>query len=128
MINNRLTKELKEMWLKELRDPANQKIIRKFAGRSIDRPRSYTEFVSIDDRKEMLSVTCLCAIGCLIKAHAKQVDSQKNFIGIDIISNISAPRVNHIYTMNDVEDKSLAEIACWVAVNVPHNEVIVEEV
>ncbi len=112
-----LTAQEKQAWLAELRDPNNTKITRQYFGKKEG---------ALGDIDYVLSQTCMCAVGCLVKASAKV--SGANFFGADIINRIDNDEGTgefktgywyDIIEMNDEKKLSFTEIADWVEKNVP---------
>lgn len=107
-----ITQQLKDAWLAELRDPNNDKIKESYFGKIFQH-----------DKNTLTKANCMCAMGCLIKAHAK-ISTPDEFVGTAIVHCIDEHdsvwdiQFNTIVKMNDAEDKPLAEIADWVEKNI----------
>lgn len=125
-MTTKLTQQLKDMWLAELRDPNNAQIKRAFVmakghyewgmQSDIHKPSPKTAHICTNEQEPMQKASCMCAAGCLIKAHAK-LSAPYEYVGIDAIHALPPRQIQYIYHLNDTEDKSLAEIADWVEQN-----------
>lgn len=125
-MTTKLTQQLKDMWLAELRDPSNMQIKRTFVlardhyeyGLQNDIHKPFPETVPLctNEHEPMQKASCMCAAGCLIKAHAK-LSAPYEYIGIDVVHVLPMRQISDIYHMNDSDGKSFTEIAGWVEAN-----------
>lgn len=112
-----ITQQLKDAWLAELRDPTNtQARCTLFNGAE----SKYSKLPVIRELRDYIAEQkCMCAMGCLIVAHAKNsTDKEYLHRGIqDHLDDNEAIRLFIIH-MNDVNRKSFSEIADWIEANV----------
>lgn len=101
----RLTKVEKEGWIAELRDPLNTQTFRR---------------LFLDDVKNFSDRRHMCALGALYKSQAKIKDCN-NFSVLYryIITHVPRVYLLRITSMNDIEHKTLSEIADFIDREVP---------
>ena len=109
-----ITKELKDAWLVELRDPMNEQAHAMLFREPIEHlgQRNMVEIQSA-----VKASRCMCAMGCLIKAHAK-LSTDKEYLHTQIQRALDANLKFEIIHMNDARRKSFEEIAKFVEGNV----------
>lgn len=130
-----LTKQIKAAWIAEMRDPNTQQCFGVYYVDTLHREKIMSCPMA-DHPKE---ITCMCALGCLIKqsllhdhkgtAYSWSAIFTKAFGVFDnnpfeddcayAKSIGGVDYVGEIMKMNDIEHKSLNEIADWVEANVP---------
>ena len=103
-----ITQQLKDAWLAELRNPANKQVRNTLFEENVDCAYSpHRQYEAV------LSAKCMCALGCLIKAHAKN-SNEKTYQHKQIQHALHPDIKFEIISMNDDRYRSFSEIADWV--------------
>ncbi len=103
-----LTKQLKDAWLAELRDPNNTQCKTMY----------FPGGVMVHQKASHKDATCMCALGALIKVQANLLPNYDN--DVDLFPCMHDSHLSQqIMILNDNDDKTLPQIADWVEVNVP---------
>lgn len=105
-----LTAKLKEAWLKELRDPTNNKSIGKYFESCELRPISYEDII---DSK------CMCATGALVKVAITEFKVEFTNCADLLTKYLDKGTINKVVKYSDDSYATLAEIADWVEKNIP---------
>ena len=105
-----LSQQEKDAWLAELRDPNNKQIVGK----------NFESGIIAFGRDAIVAADCMCAVGCLIKAHHKLIPHETH--PTTIVDHINTKEKPHcwrdIVDLNDKEKLTFLEIADWVEKNV----------
>lgn len=97
-----ITQQLKDAWLKELRDPSNKQIY----------CRSFPQHIDPTNVHAVLHCNAMCAYGAHVKAAYKLGIFTRSFLLPDLGAE------HCIVAKNDVEKRSFAEIADYIEKNV----------
>lgn len=107
-----ITKELKTAWLAELRSTENKQARSTLFEEHVDCTHNPHR-----QQQAVIAAKCMCALGCLVKAHAKN-STIETYQHKQIQRALHPDTKFEIITMNDDRYKSFEEIAEFVEKNV----------
>lgn len=126
-----LTKQMKAAWIAEMRDPNTQQCFNTYYMDTRNRDDFPVTVCAMTEYPK--ETNCMCALGCLIKQSLLNDHKATTYSWSDTFTKAFGVPIDpyaeddtggidykgEIIKMNDIERKSLVEIADWVEANVP---------